>query len=68
MKHAIHVTKATIPNEDPINNPQGTGILIRWGLTFNQAGTNSAMTHVLDWSAKVRRTERSKRVMKMNIL
>jgi hypothetical protein len=29
-------------------------------LYFNQAGTNSAMTHVLDLHAKVRRNDRLK--------
>ena len=36
---------------------QGTGISIELGLNFNQAGTNSAMTHVLILSAKGRRNE-----------
>jgi hypothetical protein len=32
-------------------------ISIRFGLDFNHAGTNSAMTHALVFSVKVRRNE-----------
>ena len=47
-----------IPNEDPIDNLQGTVISIRLGLNIDQAVTNNAMTHVLILSVEVRRNER----------
>lgn len=49
------VVEATIPDEDPINNPQGSINLIRLGLNFDLARTNSVMTCVLVLSARVRR-------------
>ena len=60
----VTIVKAPIPNHGPIGNLKGTGILIRLGLNFDRmglnfdhAGINSAMTHVLVLSAKVRRYE-----------
>ena len=52
-----YIVEVPIPDKDPIGNVQGTGILIRLRLNFNQAGTNSAMTHILVLSAKMRRNE-----------
>ena len=54
------IVEAPIPDHVPINNLLGTGILIKLGLNFNWAATNSAMPHVLVSSAKVRRNERLK--------
>ena len=51
------IVEVPIPIQDPIGNLSGTGIPIRLGLNFDQARTNSAMTHVLVPSVKVRRNE-----------
>ena len=54
------IVEMPIPNQDSIDNLQGTGILIKLGLNFDQAKTNSAMIHILVLSAKVRRNEQLK--------
>ena len=56
-----HVTsrlvEAPIPDQDSIHNLLSTVFSISLGLNLDQAGTNSAMTHVMVLSAKVRRSE-----------
>jgi hypothetical protein len=42
-----------IPDQSRTNNLQGTRILTRLGLHFDQVGTSSVMTHVLVLSAKM---------------
>jgi hypothetical protein len=54
------VVKAPIPNHDSMGNLQGTRILIRLGLNFDQVIINSVMACVLVLSFKVRRVEWSK--------
>ena len=54
------IVEMPIPDHDPIGNLQSTIILFTWDLSFNQAGTNRTMTHVLVLSAKVKRNERLK--------
>ena len=51
------IVEAPIPDQDPIDNLQGIGTSIKLGLNFNQVRTNSAMTHLLVLSAKVRRND-----------
>ena len=53
----LTIVEEPIPNQGSINNLQGTILLIRLGLNFDQVVTNSAMTHVLVLSAKMRRNE-----------
>ena len=48
---------APIPDHDFVSNLLGTTIMMRLGLNFNWAGTNSVMTHVLVLSANMRRNE-----------
>ena len=54
------IVEVLIPNQDPIGNLQGTKLSTWLGLNFDQVGINSAMTHVMLLSVKVRRNERSK--------
>ena len=53
------IVEAPIPNHDPIGNLQGTRMSSLLGLNFDQVKINSAMTHVLVLSVKVRKNERS---------
>ena len=41
------IVEVPIPDHDPIDNLHGIEILIKLGLKFDEAQTNSAMTHVL---------------------
>ena len=50
-----NTVEAHVADQDLIGNLWGTGISIRLGLKFDQAGTNNAMTYVLVLSVKVRR-------------
>ena len=53
----MFIVEVPILDHDPVGNLHSTRILIRLGLSFDHAKTNSAMTHVLVLSAKVRRNE-----------
>ena len=41
------IVEAHVPDQDAIGKLLDTGISIRLGLDFDQAGTNSVMTHVV---------------------
>ena len=51
------IEEAPIPKLDPIGNVCDNRIFIRLRVCFDLARTNSAMTHVLVLSGKVRRIE-----------
>ena len=51
------LSRRAIPNQDPIGNLYGIVISIKLGFTFDHAGTNNVMTHVLVWSVKARWNE-----------
>ena len=51
------MVEVSIHDHAPIGNLQVTKILIKLRLNFDPVGTNSAMTHVMVLSAKVRRNE-----------
>jgi hypothetical protein len=56
----LTITEEPIPNQGPIIDLQVIIISIKLGLNFEHAITNSAMTHVLVLSAKVKRSEQLK--------
>ena len=57
----LFIVEAHISDEDPIGNLQGIRILITLVLNYGQEGTDSATTHVVALSAKVKRNEWLKR-------
>ena len=47
-----HITEASTPDWDPINNQLGTIILIWMRLNFNQLWTNNVMTYVMGFECE----------------